>query len=413
MSSILSVSAVNTYIAFKLKNDPKLKGIAVKGEISDLSVNYSSGHIYFSLTDGKSTVKAVMFSSNVSRLKFYPEVGMSVIAFGGIDVYERGGIYQLNCTQLVPDGIGADNVRLAKLKEELEKEGIFSKPKKPIVKYPKSIAVVTSPTGAAIEDIKSVVKRRYPAVKIILFPATVQGITAPKSVSEAISAADRCGADTIILTRGGGSNEDLSCFNTKETVMAVYNCVTPVISAVGHEIDVTLCDFAADLRAPTPSAAAELATPDINAIAAEIEYAMKSIIKYTSKRISSLESSALSMRQLIRAYSPLNSLDRFEKEILSDKALIGRLAKFRLIGLETQIYGCKNTISGFDPMRVISRGYALVNMGDDIVTESNKLHMGDDIRIFFKDGNVSAQITECAPDINSESIKKDQTNNEF
>ena len=153
MSTILTVSSVNTYVAFKLKNDPKLKGVAVKGEISDISANYSSGHIYFTLTDGKSSLKAVMFAQNASRLKFYPESGMSVIAFGGIDVYERGGIYQLNCTQLVPDGVGADTLRLAQLKDELDKLGVFSKPKKPIPKYPKIIAVVTSPSGAAIEDI--------------------------------------------------------------------------------------------------------------------------------------------------------------------------------------------------------------------------------------------------------------------
>lgn len=409
MSSILTVSAVNTYLSFKIKNDPKLKGIAVKGEISDLSVNYSSGHIYFSLSDGKSTIKSVMFSSNASRLKFYPEIGMSVIAFGGIDVYERGGIYQLNCTQLVPDGAGTDSVRLAQLKDELEKAGVFAKPKKPIVKYPKKIAIVTSPTGAAIEDIKSVIGRRYPVAQIVLFPAIVQGIAAPKSISEAISAADSCGADTIILTRGGGSNEDLSCFNTKETVMAVYNCVTPIISAVGHEIDVSLCDFAADLRAPTPSAAAELATPDINAIASEIEYLKGNVVKYAAKKLLDFENNAQAMKRLIAAYSPLNSLARFEREISNSKELIECLAIARLSGLEREISGHRNTLAGFDPMRVISSGYALVYRGEDIVASAAKLHVGDGIRIVLKDGAVSAQITGFEQNREVESFEREQS----
>lgn len=393
MSSILSVSAINSYVAFKLKNDPKLKGVAVKGEISDLNLNYSSGHIYFSLTDGKASLKAVMFASNASRLRFCPEVGMSVIAFGGIDVYERSGIYQLNCTQLLPDGIGSDSARLAKLKDELEREGVFSKPKMQIARYPGLIAVVTSPTGAAIEDIKSVVARRYPIAKIALFPAVVQGIAAPKSISEAIEAADGCGADTIILTRGGGSNEDLSCFNTKEAVMAVFRCKTPVISAVGHEIDVSLCDYAADMRAATPTAAAELATPDINAIAAEINYLKESIHKYADKKLAGFQDAALSMKQLIFAYSPLNRLSRLEKEIIGDGELIGSLAGARISGLEREVFGYLNTLSGFDPMRVISRGYALIYMGDDLVTSASGLKAGDDIRIVFRDGDVSAQIT--------------------
>ena len=407
MSSILTVSAINTYIAFKLKNDPKLKGIAIKGEISDFSVNYSSGHMYFSLTDGKSSIKAVMFSSSASRLKFYPEVGLSVIAFGGIDVFERGGIYQLNCTQLVPDGAGADSLRLEKLKNELSKAGIFSKPKKPIVKYPKKIAVVTSPTGAAIEDIRSVIKRRFPSVKIIIFPATVQGITAPKSISEAIHTADGCGADTLILTRGGGSNDDLSCFNTKETVMAVYNCVTPVISAVGHEIDYTLCDYAADLRAPTPSAAAELATPDIAAIESEINYLKSSLCRYAAKRITNYENSIASMKQLVRAYSPINTLNRTENEILSDRAVIERLVKSKLLSLEALITGCMNTLSGFDPMKVISRGYALVYSEEGMVTSAKDVDIGGNIKIYLSDGKLSAKVTDSAHGIDGKSLDKD------
>ena len=190
MNSILSVSAINTYISFKLKNDSKLKGIAVSGEISDLSISHVSGHLYFTLTDGKSSLMAVMFAGSASRLKFRPESGLGVVAFGNIEVYEKNGVYQLICTQLIPSGQGAEYVRLMQLRQELSDLGVFSSPKKAIPKYPKKIAVVTSPVGAAIRDVISVSKRRYPLVEIDLFPALVQGTEAPASISAALKKAD-------------------------------------------------------------------------------------------------------------------------------------------------------------------------------------------------------------------------------
>lgn len=394
MSTILTVSSVNTYVSFKLKNDPKLKGIAVKGEISDISANYSSGHIYFTLTDGTSSLKAVMFAQNAARLKFYPESGMSVIAFGGIDVYERGGIYQLNCTQLMPDGVGADTLRLAQLKDELDKLGVFSKPKKPIPKYPKIIAVVTSPSGAAIEDIRSVAGRRYPVAKILLFGATVQGITAPKSIAQALSQADLSGADTIILTRGGGSGEDLSCFNTKEAVMAVYGCKTPVISAVGHEIDTTLCDLAADLRAPTPSGAAELSTPDIAVIADEIRYLQSSIKKSMQAKLTADEGRINGFKQLIAAYSPSNRLKSVEAEIISRRSLLTELVNTKLARSERDIESYRHILGGFDPMKVISRGYALIYKNGELITSAKALAAGDNVDIVLRDGRAKSVISE-------------------
>lgn len=392
MNSILTVSAVNTYVAFKLKNDPKLKGIAVRGEISDLSLNYSSGHMYFTLTDGNASIKAVMFSSNASKLRFFPQIGDSVIAFGGIDVYERSGVYQINCTQLVPEGVGSDVKRLADLKSELDKLGVFSKPKRPIAKYPKMIAVVTSPTGAAIEDIKSVALRRYPAVKINLFPATVQGLTAPKSIADALASADKSGADTIILTRGGGSNDDLSCFNTKEAVLGVFNCKTPVVSAVGHEIDITLCDLAADLRAPTPSAAAELSTPDICEIAKEIEYLRDGMKRDFARKLDTYESRVVSNLNVISAYSPQNKLNRLCSEVKTYREMTAKLAQARLKGFESGVRGYINTLSAFDPMSVVKRGYTLVYKDGKPVTGSNILDIGDKIQVVFKDGSVTAEV---------------------
>lgn len=392
LNSILSVSALNTYISFKLKNDPKLKGIAVKGEISDISINRSSGHIFFTLTDGSSNIRAVMFSQNASRLGFYPETGQVVIAFGGVDVYERNGVYQLNCTQLVPDGKGTEYVALAQLKEQLSKEGIFSKPKKPLPKYPTKIAVVTSPSGAAIHDVKSTISRRYPLADVILFPATVQGSEAPTSIANALSLADNSDSDAIILTRGGGSDDDLSCFNTRLVVMAVYDCKTPVVSAVGHEIDLTLCDLVADVRAATPTAAAELCTPDISSISSEISRLKIEIARLTDRKLFAFSNSVSGYKSLIEALSPENKLSRAEYQLNSMRDAIKNSISHRLILYESQISGLISTLSAADPMNILGKGYALVYKGQDLVTKSSGL--SGRIRIVMKDGQAEAVISE-------------------
>ncbi len=404
MNPILSVSSVNAYVSFKLKNDPKLKGIAVSGEISDVSINHSSGHMYFTLTDQKSSIRAIMFSSNVERLKFYPEAGLSVIAFGGIDVYEKSGVYQLNCTQLLPSGRGADYIRLAQLKDELAQKGVFSKSKKQIKEYPSKIAVVTSPTGAAVKDVISVAKRRYPLVKIELFPAVVQGIEAPGSIAGAIALADASGADTIILTRGGGSNEDLSCFNAREVVMAVYNCKTPVVSAVGHEIDVCLCDLVADLRAPTPSGAAELCTPDINDIFMQIRYMKERISEEAIKKMSAAQRSIMNIKDMLSVFSPERKLKSIAYEVQSYKMIISSLYTQKLKRLENDAAACRRLISSFNPMNIISRGYALIYKADGgssckdkkLVTSADAVSVGDRIEIILKDGSVKAKISDAA-----------------
>ncbi len=392
MSSILSVSALNTYISFKLKNDPKLKGIAVKGEISDISINHTSGHIFFTLTDGSSNIRAVMFSQNASRLNFYPEAGQAVIAFGGVDVYERNGVYQLNCTQLVPDGKGSEFIALAQLKEQLSKEGVFSKPKKPLPKYPARIAVVTSQSGAAIHDVMSTVARRYPLCEVKLFPATVQGLDAPKSISNALSLADNSQSDVIILTRGGGSDDDLSCFNTRLVVMAIYGCKTPVVSAVGHEVDLTLSDLVADVRAATPTAAAELCTPDISAISSEISRLRSEISRLTDRKLYALSSTVSSFRSVIEALSPENKLIRTEYQLSTMCESMKASISHRLRLYEAQISGYQNTLSAADPMNILSKGYALVYKDSRLITESSKL--SGRIRIVMKDGQADAVVIE-------------------
>ncbi|MGN1133958.1 MAG: exodeoxyribonuclease VII large subunit, partial [Oscillospiraceae bacterium] len=272
MSSILSVSQLNKYIHLKIQSDLKLKGIAVRGELSNFNVNYRSGHAYFSLKDENCAVKCIMFSSNVQKLKFMPENGMSVLVIGNVDVYERDGVYQISAYEMHPEGLGAMNKGIEQLKDKLVKMGLCSEEiKKPIPVMPKRIAVVTSPTGAALQDIINILSRRYPICELVVFPTLVQGETAPDSISSALMKADRCGADTLILARGGGSLEDLMPFNTEKTAMAVAGCVTPIITAVGHETDTTVVDLVSDLRAPTPSAAAELASPKMSELLGAVD----------------------------------------------------------------------------------------------------------------------------------------------
>ena len=398
MNSILSVSAINTYISFKLKNDSKLKGIAVSGEISDLSASHVSGHLYFTLTDGKSLIRAVMFAGSASRLKFRPESGLGVVAFGNIEVYEKNGVYQLICTQLIPSGQGAEYVRLMQLRQELSDLGVFSSPKKAIPKYPKKIAVVTSPVGAAIRDVISVSKRRYPLVEIDLFPALVQGTEAPASISAALKKADLSGADVIILTRGGGSSEDLSCFNTKEVVMAVYSCTTPVVSAVGHEIDYSFCDLAADLRAPTPSGAAELCTPDINEMITEINYLKKTLTDTILKKTSSALLEVKNAATLIAVYSPKKYVNSLISQTNFYRTSLESTMKKRLDQLTTSVSGYKMMLSSIDPMKVLSRGYAIVSKGGSVVTSVSELIPGDIVQITLKDGSANAEIADKSED---------------
>lgn len=392
MSTILTVSAVNTYISFKLKNDPKLKGIAVSGEIADFSLNHNSGHMYFTLTDGNSTVKAVMFASMAQRLKFVPQNGSSVVAFGNVDVYEKSGIYQLLVSQLVPSGKGAEYLSLLELKSELEANGVFKKPKKSIPKYPKKIAIVSSQSGAAVQDIKTVIARRYPFVKLELFSATVQGQFAPNSIADAIAQADASCADTIILSRGGGSDADLSGFNSKAAVIAVYACKTPIISAVGHEIDYSLCDIVADLRAPTPSAAAELATPNILEIEDKILSHKHNIYRAIASCFNNEELKIKSLNSVLEAYSPVKSIQKFESQIKMLGNLLISSYKNYLTHKEQLMISLSSIIESYNTQNTLNRGYAIVSIDGKLVLRSSSLRLGDNVTIKFSDGIASAEI---------------------
>ena len=270
--AILSVTQLNRYVGFKLKEDRALQSVLVRGEITNFTNHYRSGHLYFTLRDAESCVKAVMFRSHAQRLKFLPQEGMNVIAAASAALYERDGAFQIYVTDLQPDGTGGKALALEQLKKKLTAMGVFdAASKRPLPAMPKKIGVITSDTGAALQDVKNVIGRRYPIGHLLVYPAQVQGDAAAASVCRAIAAAERDSCDVLIVGRGGGASETLEAFNTEQVVMAIYNCTVPVVSAVGHETDWTLADAAADLRAPTPSAAAELAVPDVRQMLQQVQ----------------------------------------------------------------------------------------------------------------------------------------------
>ena len=271
--TVLSVSQLNFYLKSLIENDPRLGMVIVSGEISNLTDHYSSGHIYLSLKDSRSVLRAVMFAGNARRLRFRPQNGMKVLCRGRVAVYEPSGQYQLYIEDMQPDGVGALALAYEQLKKKLEAEGLFdASRKKRLPRFPKTVGVITSPTGAAVQDIRNILYRRFPAVNMMLAPVLVQGEGAPAQLINALRQLDAQGqCDVLIIGRGGGSVEDLWAFNDEALARTIAACRTPVISAVGHETDFTICDFVADLRAPTPSAAAELAVPDVRELKAHLQ----------------------------------------------------------------------------------------------------------------------------------------------
>lgn len=393
MSSILTVSQLNRYVAFKLRNDTKLHGIAVKGEISNFNINYNSGHAYFSLKDNEGVVKAVMFRNSLSSLKFQIENGLNVVAFGNVDFYERDGVYQIIVSDISPVGVGAATLAFDKLKEKLSKMGVFDPSiKREICKFPKKIAVVTSSNGAALQDILNVISRRYPSCEVLVFPTLVQGADAPEMISKAMFDADRAEVDTIILARGGGSAEDLSVFNTEKVVLAVYNSSTPVISAVGHETDTTLTDYAADLRAPTPSAAAELAVPDKSDMLNEIDRHMYNIRYIMLNKLDSAENLFKSLKEKLDRNSPLSVIDNKLSDIDRLKLRIDNAVKNKIDSMDKQLIENASKLSALNPFSVMERGYSVVNFNGETVKNADILNVGDEIEILLQKGNIVAEV---------------------
>ena len=394
---VLSVSQLNRYIKMNFDADENLANIFISGEISNFTNHYRTGHLYFTLKDDSAAVRAVMFNSSAKRLKFMPEDGMKVIARGRVSVYEASGQYQLYVDDMQPDGVGALNLAYEQLKEKLQKEGLFSElHKKPLPPYPEKVGVITSPTGAAVRDIINVLGRRFPYAEIVFCPVLVQGEGAHLQLTDAVNLfnSERA-ADVIIIGRGGGSIEDLWEFNDEGLARAVYNSEIPVISAVGHETDFTICDFVADMRAPTPSAAAELAVPDAN----ELQYALSALKNRMFLNISSGIADRRSRLEYLTSKGALKSPD----EMLSnrsqrlDTAFSKMLSSYenRIGGKKVEFISAATALSKLDPMSVLMRGFAFVSdKNGKNVFSSQALAKGDKINVRFHDGSAVCEVKE-------------------
>ena len=394
---VLSVSQLNRYIKMNFDADENLANIFISGEISNFTNHYRTGHLYFTLKDDSSAVRAVMFNSSAKRLKFMPEDGMKVIARGRVSVYEASGQYQLYVDDMQPDGVGALNLAYEQLKEKLQKEGLFSElHKKPLPPYPEKVGVITSPTGAAVRDIINVLGRRFPYAEIVFCPVLVQGDGAHLQLTDAVNMfnSERA-ADVIIIGRGGGSIEDLWEFNDEGLARAVYNSEIPVISAVGHETDFTICDFVADMRAPTPSAAAELAVPDAN----ELQYALSALKNRMFLNVSSGIADRRSRLEYLTSKGVLKSPD----EMLSnrsqrlDTAFSKMLSSYenRIGGKKVEFISAATALSKLDPMSVLMRGFAFVSdKNGKNVYSSQALEKGDKINVRFHDGSAVCEVKE-------------------
>lgn len=392
----LKVSQVNTYIKALIDASEPLRSIYVEGEISNFKHHQPSGHMYFTLKDDKSQLKAVIFASSAYRLRFRPENGMSVICRGRITVYEKSGEYQLYAEDMQPVGLGALNLAFEQLKEKLFKEGVCDPSlKKPLPAYPQKIGVVTSGIGAAVQDIKNITARRYPLAELVIVPTAVQGDKAAPDIVSSIQLLDSRGdIDVIIVGRGGGSIEDLWAFNTEEVARAVIACKTPVVSAVGHESDFTICDFVADLRAPTPSAAAELVCPDINVQLNRIrslqytaELYIKSFIDENSQRLSE-----------ICDFSPLADGDALVKPF-SDRLseLENKLNMFFTQKSEVEFHkfsALAGKLSALSPLAVLERGFAVAKQNGNVISSVADADTKKKLTVALSDGELMCDISE-------------------
>lgn len=389
----VTVSQINRVVSMLISGDKRLANVSVCGEISNYTKQFQSGHIYFTLKDEKSQLSAVMFASAAQNLKFEPKSGDKVVCAGQITVYEPGGKYQLRCTSMKPEGDGEQSAALEMLMKRLNDEGVFAQ-KRPIPKKPECIAVVTSAGAAALQDIITVISRRYPLIKLIVVPALVQGADAPQSIADALKRAQNVGADTIIFGRGGGSAEDLSAFNAEIVARAVFESKIPTISAVGHQRDYTIADLAADMRAPTPSAAAELAVPEISSVLFEIDEKLAQAKRMTERVIAENERALTALAGAVKAQSPRNRLAAQEQRVLAAEKEIRLKMHTRLDSAERSLASSVEMISALNPLSVLTRGYAAARAEGHIITDASQVKQGDEVEILLAKGRLRTQVIE-------------------
>ena len=395
--NVLTVSQINTFIKAVFAERQELRNVYISGEISNFTHYYRSGHMYFTLKDENAQIKAVMFSSYASRLKFQPESGMKVICRGYISVYEKSGEYQLYVDDMQPDGLGALNLAYEQLKAKLFAEGVCGDDvKKPLPRYPRKIGVVTSDIGAAVEDIKNITARRWPLAKVVIAPTLVQGANAAPDIVKSIVRLDNAGdIDVIIVGRGGGSVEDLWAFNTEGVARAVINCKTPIVSAVGHETDFTICDFVADLRAPTPSAAAEIICPDIEAEIAHCENLKNMLFRLESDKIDEEMQYIADLTETSVLASPENFLKEHGDYLGELSSRFCRAFDSTLGDKENNFAMLLGKLNALSPLAVMQRGYAVAKeSGGKIIKSVSQISANDDVKIEFADGNAVCKVCE-------------------
>ena len=413
----ISVTALTRYIKYKIDNDNHLQEVYLKGEISNFKA-HTRGHFYFTIKDETSRINAIMFSSNASKLKFTPEDGMKVLVKGRISVFESTGNYQIYVEELDEDGLGNLHIAFEQLKKKLGDEGLFdSKYKKEIPKIPMKVGIITAPTGAAVKDILSTIKRRFPICKTILFPCLVQGELAKDDIVKKLDIADNYNLDVIILGRGGGSIEDLWPFNEEVVARKVFSCKTPIISGVGHQIDFTITDFVADVRAETPTGAAERAVPILSDILLEIDNNKNRLLN-SIKMI--LENNKLRLKKLTDSYILKNPLSMYE---IKEQKLDNIIDKLN-VSMNTIIYTNKSKLEVIEnsiifkdpkvlyedklnktnhliekleilnPLNALKRGYSILKKDDKVVSSIKKIKKDDNIKINLKDGNINVKVME-------------------
>lgn len=396
MLNTITVSQLNAYVKSLIENDPRIAIVNVSGEISNFKNHFSSGHWYFTLKDANASIRCVMFRSSASKVRFRVEDGLAVVLKGRVSVYEKDGQYQFYAEEMHPLGEGDLALQFKQVKEKLEQEGLFdTDSKRTLPKFPKRIAVITSDTGAAVRDILNITSTRYPSCEIVMCPVLVQGDNAARDM---IATLDRVykldDIDTIIIGRGGGSAEDLHCFNDEMLARKIYESPFPVISAVGHETDFTICDFVADVRASTPSHAAELAVPDWRELKKRVDV-ISSLLKSTALRKYDIYNSKLQALSL--KVSP-DSLERIvenkqlDVDRLSDK--IANQIKFSLQNSANKAANLAARIDALSPLKVMARGFSTVTKDGEYVTSTDKINAGDNITVKFNDGDINCLVTD-------------------
>jgi len=393
MQNIYTVAQINTYIKNMFMQDYLLQKVHVQGEISNCKY-HSSGHIYFTLKDKKGTLSCVMFAGNRKGLEFTLAEGQQVIVEGSIDIYERDGKYQLYARKIKKDGAGALFEQFERLKQELLERGLFAKEyKQPIPKYIRTLGVVTASTGAAIRDIINITKRRNPYVRIILYPAIVQGDAAAPSIVQGIRALEQLGVDVMIVGRGGGSLEDLWAFNTEMVAQAVFDCSVPIISAVGHETDTTIIDFVSDLRAPTPSAAAELAVYDVNVLLEQLESVKEHLNSLVDRKLRILRMQTEQKKQLLNSYSPIVRVREKKYQCIRSEELLEEAFLRTLNKKKHQVQIQIERLAGLSPLQKLQQGYSyMVDSNGKNVRSISQVKPEEMLEIYVTDGKIVTKV---------------------